>query len=121
MRINNTKIDILDSEIVGSFSKRAIRGESYYAPISLAVDLDGETKPKHGCITFDEIAELDKFINDMLLLRATAIKARGYYDSRNNPLSPIEDYIHSVVNKDIGHVMYELEKVKKKVEGENDR
>lgn len=50
------------------------------------------------------------------MLRATAIKARGYYDSHNDPLSPIEDYIHSVVSKDIGHIMYELEKVKKEME-----
>lgn len=121
MRINNSQVDILESEILGSLNKKAIRGKSYYTPISsisFAADLDEETGLKHGCITFDELAELDKFINDMLMLRATAIKARGYYDIHNDPLSPIEDYIHAVVNKDIGHIMYDLEKIKKEV-GEN--
>lgn len=117
MRINNTKVDILESEIVGNLSQKTFRGESYYAPISIAVDLNGEKELKRGRITFEEIAELDKFINDMLLLRGTAIKARGYYDIRNNPLSPIEDYIHSVVNKDMWHVMHELEGFKKKSRG----
>lgn len=116
MRINNAKVDILESEILGSHNKRAIRGQSYYAPISFAVDLNEKTELMNGYITFDELAELDKFINDMLTLRATAIKARGYYDIHNDPLSPIEDYIHAVVNKDMGHIMYELEKVKKEVE-----
>lgn len=115
MKINNVRVDILESEILGSLSKMEIRGQSYYSPISFVDELDGETGINRGRIAFEEIAELDKFINDMLLLRATAIKARGYYDSRNNPLSPIDDYIHSVVNKDIGHIMYELEKVKKEV------
>lgn len=116
MRIDRVKVDILESEILGSFNKRAIRGESCYTPI-FAADLNDETKClSRVCITFDEIAELDKFINDMLILRANAIKARGYYDNHNNPLSPIEDYIHSVVNKDIGHIMYELEKIKKEVD-----
>ena len=115
MRINGVKVDILESEILGNCNKRAIRRQSYYTPISFAVDLNEETELKNACITFDELAELDKFINDMLILRATAIKARGYYDTCNNPLSPIEDYIHSVVNKDMGHIIYELEKVKKEV------
>ena len=117
MRINNEKIDILESAVLsGNFDRKAIRGQSYYAPISIAVDLNENSKLKSGYISFDELAELDKFINDMLLLRSTAIKARGYYDTRHDPLSPIEDYIHAVVNKDMGHFMYELEKVKKEVE-----
>lgn len=115
MIINDVKVYILESEILGNPNKRAIRGESFYTPISIAVDLNNDTKLNRACITFEEIAELDKFINDMLLLRANAIKARGYYDKHNDPLSPIEDYIHSVVNKDIGHIMYELDMVKKEV------
>lgn len=117
MKINNQKVDVLGSEILsGSFNKKAIRGESYYAPISIAVNLNDESELKHAYISFDEIAELDKFINDMLLLRSTAIKTRGYYDTRHDPLSPIEDYINCVVNRNMGRIMYEFEKVKKEVE-----
>lgn len=116
MRINNVRVDVLESAILGNLSKMEIRGQSYYSPTSFVNDLDGETGLKRNQIAFEEIAELDKFINDMLLLRATAIKARGYYDNHNDPLSPIEDYIYSVVNKDIGHIMYELEKVMKEME-----